>query len=422
MDKIIELCKLVYTITSAYNNDIVKRNTKSDLFDALAFDTLYTQSNKTQAAAAAALNFRKKKEDRLRRQNYIKRAKQIPEQMYIDINNRLDEFGNEKIDNSPQNFIKHKLAVDGSKINLNIKLQEEGYSLNPNELMTSGYILGIYDAAQQNPIAMKLYKSHNERQAVIDFLKDTEQYRDYVFIFDRGFYSSELERKLKQKGILYVFRMKANSKLIPESFHDNTKDRCDQIVKDKDNFERRIVKFTVNNKTFFLATALVDNTKYSIDILMQIYHDRWSVEEYFKFNKTSLKLDQIPLKSEAAVKRFINNLLFISKLIYLIQKILENDIRKRKSGYVDNNKVINRSLLAEGLFNESFLIDFIYNENFEKTLEAFIDTYVDVVNSQKGRSFPIQCINPNKKSYRKCSRTASKRKQSQESQNETPTT
>ena len=58
-------------------------------------------------------------------------------------------------------------------------------------------------------------------------------------------------------------------------------------------FKIRIVKYTVIDTDYYIATNLYDRNEYTIDKLKQIYHDRWEAEEYFKHIKKHTKTDRI---------------------------------------------------------------------------------------------------------------------------------
>ena len=44
----------------------------------------------------------------------------------------------------------------------------------------------------------------------------------------------------------------------------------------------RVIRYMINNKSYYLATNLFDDKEFTIDVLTQIYHYRWTIEEKFK--------------------------------------------------------------------------------------------------------------------------------------------
>lgn len=58
-------------------------------------------------------------------------------------------------------------------------------------------------------------------------------------------------------------------------------------------------------------------------------------------------------------------------------------------------------MIANGIFNTDFLLNFIYNNDIEKAIEIFEFNYIKVTHTQRGKSYPIKCISPVYKSYLK---------------------
>jgi IS4 transposase len=56
---------------------------------------------------------------------------------------------------------------------------------------------------------------------------------------------------------------------------------------------RRIIKYVIGQKYFYILTNLMDQNDYPIEMLIQTYHQRWEIEEYFKFMKHNMKLEHI---------------------------------------------------------------------------------------------------------------------------------
>ena len=58
------------------------------------------------------------------------------------------------------------------------------------------------------------------------------------------------------------------------------KDNEDAIVRVK-NLNIRVITYKINENNYYLATNLLDKDEFKISTLMQIYHDRWTIEEKF---------------------------------------------------------------------------------------------------------------------------------------------
>ena len=90
-------------------------------------------------------------------------------------------------------------------------------------------------------------------------------------------------KALDKEGILYLFRIEDRLKMVT----DETKTL---LQNDYDFNNKRIIKYTVDNKPFYMFTNLVDRNKYPITTIINLYHDRWKIEEYYKFQKNYLHL------------------------------------------------------------------------------------------------------------------------------------
>ena len=104
------------------------------------------------------------------------------------------------------------LAVDGTHVVLNKCLAKHGFPLSDNKFYATGLISCIYDIDTKITINYNLVKHKNERAAFLEqmgYLK-----RDDTVIFDRGYYSEELIKRLTDNGINYIFRMKKDSRYV----------------------------------------------------------------------------------------------------------------------------------------------------------------------------------------------------------------
>ena len=74
----------------------------------------------------------------------------------------------------------------------------------------------------------------------------------------------------------------------------------------------RIVKYTINKKNYYMATNLLDAKHFPISFIKENYghrlrqrrnrlgvtHNRWTVEEYFKYVKQTLSLSKLQESKE----------------------------------------------------------------------------------------------------------------------------
>ena len=80
---------------------------------------------------------------------------------------------------------------------------------------------------------------------------------------------------MNENGLKYIYRIKENSTWLRL---DN-----DDVIIIENGIKIRIITYKINNNKYCLATNLFDNTEFSIEKMKQLYHQRWSVEEMFKY-------------------------------------------------------------------------------------------------------------------------------------------
>ena len=148
--------------------------------------------------------------------------------------------------------------------------------------------MGVYNVTRCCPKYVELVKHSNERKAFIDIIKDDDSFKGNICLFDRGF-GSDAQNSLIKKGIYFVCRMKDNSLLIPEGINDIVNINGDNI---------RVVTYTIGNSKYYMATNLMDVNEFPIEKIEQLYHQRWSVEELFKYIKNNFDFSYMGALSE----------------------------------------------------------------------------------------------------------------------------
>jgi len=213
-------------------------------------------------------------------------------------------------------------AVDGSKINMSVKLKDKNFYTPGNGNYCQGLLSTIYDIESQFPYFYNLNSNLNERTAFYNQgLKITKNECKDIFIFDRGYYSIDIVQKMKELNFDFIFRLKKSSKFVLFFDKNNTEDYLTTI----DNSTIRIIKYRINLRNYYLITSLIDSTKYTSENLKELYHQRWSVEEYYKKIKQKLKCKTFHsnklegIKTEVAIQQF--NMVLAQVFIKLLRKV-----------------------------------------------------------------------------------------------------
>lgn len=118
-----------------------------------------------------------------------------------------------------------------------------------------------------------------------------------TYIADRGYMSFQLCRDLVEKHAFFVFRVKENllftvtetlALSMPEStnrFFDSVSDELIRYTNDKSKAIYRLVRFTVNQESYFILTNRQDLTAFQV---IMLYAYRWQIELFFRFLKRTM--------------------------------------------------------------------------------------------------------------------------------------
>lgn len=155
----------------------------------------------------------------------------------------------------------------------------------------------------------------------------------------------------------------------------------------EDGYKLRVVKYTINKKTYYMASNIFD---YSAQLIKSIYHDRWNIEEYFKYIKQNMKLAKMNEKSERNVKKSILSQLIVSQITFLFVNMNKQ---------ANSKTIVNKSTLTNGIYDK-FLYYFFNNKKLTKYfIQNFIKTYIKIITSNKGKTFPHTCKRSNYRWY-----------------------
>ena len=366
---------------SKNNNLCVNRARKNDIIDAILYKLYYTELSSTQEKATIKLNKFKKKINKSSRQSLVKKEKKLDVSFYEKLSNFLAHQINKNTD-THSNYTRQIIAVDGTFPTLLNTIAKDGYKPNKNKNSVTPLVSGLFNITSNYPVILDLVKTKNERSAFINFVKNKDKFKNNIFVFDRGYVSDNLFNFMDQSDLLFICRLKENSKYISND--------TDKIVISDDNVKMRIITYKIKNKTYYMATNVFD---YTLNIIKNIYHDRWKIEEYFKYIKQYMKLAKMNEKREKDIIKTIFSQLIVSQMTFLFINLFKK--------HDNDNHILNKSVLTTGLY-DNFLYNFFNNHKFTKYfLLNFINDYIQYINSKKGRSFKHQCKRPNYRWYYK---------------------
>lgn len=167
--------------------------------------------------------------------------------------------------------------------------------------------------------------------------------RGDIFLGDKGFVSYFDMLNLKGKGIDSVVglarrkpikapdavKVLSSNDLIvewPKPKGSKTRYQLDEWENLPDTIQVRQIKVTIEQpgfrvKSFHIVTTLLDEKKYSAEIIKKLYLKRWNVELYFRELKTTLGMDVLKCKTPDMVRKEV--LMYF--IVYNTLKLLAYD-------------------------------------------------------------------------------------------------
>jgi hypothetical protein len=246
----------------------------------------------------------------------------------------------------------------------------------------------IYDVKHQVPLEYCLSSSLNERSLFYNQLIRLKTHgSNDIFIFDRGYYSFEMIDRLSNRFQNYIFRVKNNLKIIDSLVRSGR----DELVFIKNQHPMRIVRYTINPKndyqfigqsdkiklklktlnvkgkdqTYYLVTSLVDSDKYPLSKLKELYHRRWSIEDYYKKIKRNLISGTYHSRCHSGLETEFS----IQQTVNLLIRYFSNHINQHK------NYPINQKITGDLLINK-ILPMIVYNQHdseFEERIKTIFN-------------------------------------------------
>ena len=129
------------------------------------------------------------------------------------------------------------------------------------------------------PIILELAEEKNEKKAFLKYIKNKNQFKSNIFVFDRGYDSDNLFNYLNLNEMHFICRIKNNRKIVNDQNYNFI---------NINGYKIRIVKYKINDNEYNIATNLFN---FSLDEIKNIYNQRWTCEEYFKYVKSNLNLN-----------------------------------------------------------------------------------------------------------------------------------
>lgn len=252
--------------------------------------------------------------------SFCEARQKVSEDIFKDLNKRLLKNWDEQ--RPLYRWLGHRVyVVDGSSVNIPRELVSAGFKISDEvrQHYPQGLLSCLYDVLSKTVYDFDFVSHMNERQAALEHLKVLKT--NDIVIFDRGYFSSLLLDEFYNAGVHVLFRLQdgSSNKQIETFVKSSQKEQViNYIPSDKAlsklkkkgiNLEPkpipfRLIKHHIKGETYIYGTTL-SRQKYSLASLMELYHERWDIEELYKITKQIASIEEFRSKTERGVKQEI---------------------------------------------------------------------------------------------------------------------
>ena len=343
------------------------------------------------------------------------RIKLKPE-AFIDLNKTLiDEFYTDNLIKKWNGF--RVCAIDGSKLILpthSKELMKKFGTLSNGMIIPEAQISTCYDVLNEIILDAQLetLQIGELKQAVCHLNKLSNG--DLV-IFDRGYAGVWFYYFMVQKNLDFVNRVPNNFIKDAENFRlSNKNDEIIEIksvpqksryglqrysITDFKPFKIRFVKVSLDSGGIeMLATTLLDQEKYPLEIFKNLYFKRWGIETSYNRMKSYLNIEEFSGLSEIAIRQDFFASMFIFNLQTVIaldsQEEINKENKKKKNKY---QYKINRNLSLG--YMKDRVVKILMSDNpeyYEELKELFKTNPIPI---RKGRKNPRVPQDKNRRIY-----------------------
>lgn len=327
--------------------------------------------------------------------SFCEARQKVPENIFKDLNKELLKNWNQK--RSLPLWLGHRVyATDGSKVNIPRELIKFGFKTYDERRHYPQALLScLYDVLSKTVYDFDFVSHLNERTCALEHLEILEP--NDVVIFDRGYFSYLLLHEFDKKGVHVIFRLQqegSTGKQI-EAFIKSSK--TEEIInyvpstkvicglKKQGYFLKpipipfRLIKHSIKGESYLYGTTLMGE-KYPANCFLDLYHERWSIEELYKISKRIVDIEEFHSKTERGVKQEI----YAHVLLINLSRFFEFDAH---SSLPPMNQE-DREKCSEVNFYKFFNPTSMFNINFKNCLMAvgryienlFLGTYEGINN------------------------------------------
>jgi anti-sigma regulatory factor (Ser/Thr protein kinase) len=272
-------------------------------------------------------------------------------------------------------FIKSKFdkiinATDGTRMNFFKCLTKNNFTIDKNKRYCTGLVNAIYNITNGLPTDVLLTENMSEQEALKSQIKYLEP--DSILLGDAHYFSYDIINELSEKKINYIFKISKSFNIIKEFLKINEM----STIVDFYEHKIRLIKNISGKNVKIIGTNLLDE-KYTDKIILELYDQRWFIEEFYKIMKCKLNMKQLKSLNLDNILQEI----YVQNIIVLISRYIELVGTHYSKLITDNyNKKVNNSNLIFNVSNELLYL-LLYKNINKKKLKKILNLIFDLINT-----------------------------------------
>lgn len=322
--------------------------------------------------------------------------KNLNPQIFIEMNQMLSQaiYKEEKIKTIEKtNLI--PVGIDGSVFEIpNIKKIKEiyghskGTEKSEDTSVARAQVSGAYDCENNIMLDASINKyGKSEKKLAMEHIKNIkekykEQYKNMLFIFDRGYIGIPLLIYLIREEGKFLFRLpiwtykkeiskmkKDDEEIVIPINNDRKKDikekELKELAKQMKELKVRIIKVKLESGETEILMTNISKEEINMDKMKEVYFKRWNIEKSYDVIKNKLEVENFSGYSEIAIRQDFYAQILLLNIIEDIKNTANKEIKEEQEKSIKTYKyeyIVNVNILI-GICKQYLLILAILGDN-----------------------------------------------------------